>query len=335
MRADEGPSGPLAGHGAELRELREHQPGDPFKKIAWKASARRGQLLVREYEREERDLVWILLDASIELWAGPAGSAPLDQAIDEAAAVVVRHLARGDRVGLGVVARRHLAWLPPDRTPTHAMALLGALSHATGCLDADRSDLDEADVALRVLEHLRPLEPTAVQHLRPSDVDRIARRAERFLERAPFAPVEPWATSQRERALRRYLAAFGMGSPARLEPDRPFSDALLAETLARIARERPRASIAYVWSPPPDALSRPDVDRAVRKLPRRRLELRWVTMPLEQGIVFAGSPLAPIVGSAVSLRARAAQQRGEQALRNIGVRVERIQSRHVPPRSAA
>jgi uncharacterized protein (DUF58 family) len=32
---------PLAGEGDELRELREHVPGDPFKRIAWKASARR------------------------------------------------------------------------------------------------------------------------------------------------------------------------------------------------------------------------------------------------------------------------------------------------------
>ena len=37
----------------EIRELREHMPGDPFKKIAWKASARRGRLLVRA--RRSRD----------------------------------------------------------------------------------------------------------------------------------------------------------------------------------------------------------------------------------------------------------------------------------------
>ena len=64
MAADAGRPGPLSGDGYELRELRDHQPGDPFKRIAWKASARHGTLLVRDHEREERDVVWLLLDAS-------------------------------------------------------------------------------------------------------------------------------------------------------------------------------------------------------------------------------------------------------------------------------
>ena len=60
-----------------LRELREHQPGDPFRRIAWKASARRGVLLVRDFEREERDVIWLVLQASVDLWSGPLGRAPL------------------------------------------------------------------------------------------------------------------------------------------------------------------------------------------------------------------------------------------------------------------
>ena len=38
------------GLSGELRELREHSHGDPFKFIAWKATARRGQLMVRDLE---------------------------------------------------------------------------------------------------------------------------------------------------------------------------------------------------------------------------------------------------------------------------------------------
>ena len=65
--AEAGRPAPLAGEGEHLKELREHVAGDPFKRIAWKASARRGQLLVREMEREERDVAWLVLDASVEL----------------------------------------------------------------------------------------------------------------------------------------------------------------------------------------------------------------------------------------------------------------------------
>jgi uncharacterized protein (DUF58 family) len=43
----------IAGDGDALRELRDLVPGDPFKRIAWKASARRGRLLVRDMDRDE------------------------------------------------------------------------------------------------------------------------------------------------------------------------------------------------------------------------------------------------------------------------------------------
>jgi len=65
-----GRPGALSGDGYELREIREHRAGDPLKRVAWKASARRGKLMVRDHEQEERDVIWIVVDASIELWAG-------------------------------------------------------------------------------------------------------------------------------------------------------------------------------------------------------------------------------------------------------------------------
>lgn len=39
------------GHGEELHHLREYRQGDPPREVAWKASARAGQLLVREHEQ--------------------------------------------------------------------------------------------------------------------------------------------------------------------------------------------------------------------------------------------------------------------------------------------
>jgi uncharacterized protein (DUF58 family) len=335
MSAEAGRPGPLFGDGNDLRELREHQPGDPFKRIAWKASARRGVLLVREYERDERDIVWLLLDASSELWSGDPGTAPLDIAIDEVAAVIQRHLARGDRVGLGILSARVLAWIPPDRGANHDLKLMSALALKTDTLDADRSDLDEADLAVRALEHMRPLDPAAVQRVRASDLDRVARRAERLRVRGPFPEALPYARSRREQTLRRYFAAFGIGSPARLEPERARTDFVLAEALARIQRERPRASVVYVWSPAPDPATRPEIERALLRHPRRRIDLRWVPSTQEPSIPRAGSPLAPAVADAVSTRARVAQERGEAALLRLGVRIERLRPKHASRIEAA
>ncbi len=65
------------GDGTEIREIRDIAPGDSFRKIAWKASARRGRLMVREMEVDERDVIWVVVDVAAEGWSGPIGDAPL------------------------------------------------------------------------------------------------------------------------------------------------------------------------------------------------------------------------------------------------------------------
>ena len=329
MGAHAGRPGPFSGDGSELRELREHQPGDPFKRIAWKASARRGTLLVRDFEREERDVVWLVLDAAVELWAGEPGHAPLDIAIDQVASVAQRHLAQGDRVGLAVLGSRALAWLEPDRGPAQEVEICSVLAQATATIDADRSGLDEAQVAARVLEHMRPLDPKGTRGVKSIELDRIARRAERLRPRAPLTSREPVGATDRERNLRRYLEAFGMGSPPRSEPERASVDTQLAEALERLRRARPRPSILYLWSPPADPIQRSKLHRALRKHPRRRIDLRWVTMDASV-IRPATEGLEAAVAFAMGERARVAAQRGEHALRQLGVKVEAIHHRHHP-----
>ena len=176
--AEAGRPAPLAGEGEQLKELRELVPGDSFKRIAWKASARRGQLLVREMEREERDVVWLVLDASVELWAGEEGKAPLDIAIEELGGTAARHLSKGDRVGLAVIASRVRSWVPPDGGPVQATRIVAALASAASMVDSDRCELDEAELAARVVEHLRPLDPRGLGDIARGNLDALSTRAE-------------------------------------------------------------------------------------------------------------------------------------------------------------
>src|SRR5215831_14756254 len=196
-----GRPGTLSGDGYELREIREHRAGDPLKRVAWKSSARRGKLMVRDHEQEERDVVWIVVDASIELWAGAPGRAPLDHAIDEAMAVAEAHIARGDQVGLVVCGARVLSRLAPDRGPAQAAHIAAALVYATGTLDADRSGLASDDVSARVLEHMKPLDPAAAGTLSRDRSD-IAQRAAIVAGRAPFPPMPVQAVDLADKALR-------------------------------------------------------------------------------------------------------------------------------------
>lgn len=311
----------------DLREIREYQSGDPFKRLAWKASARRGKLMVREFDLEERDVVWVVLDASVELWSGTSGSSPLDLAIELAASVVEGHLERGNRVGLAIVAARRLVWLMPGHGAAHAAKLMEALAFETGCQAADRSGFDEADVALRVLEHLRPLEPPLVNNVPVHDIERVARRANLVLPRAPFSPPSPAAASPREALLRKYLLAFGIDSPPRHEPDRPRTDAALVAVLNDVVHKKPRASLMVVVAPVPDPEQQSLMLSAISRLPRRRCELRWLPVPQSAGLQSQASGISDEIRFAFELKAEARDRAGTTALRRAGVQLERVRMR--------
>ncbi len=311
----------MAGEGDELRELRDHVAGDPFKRIAWKASARRGRLLVREMERDERDVVWLLIDASVELWAGQPGASPLDRVVEEAGAIATRHLRRGDRVGLVVAASRLRSWIAPGEGAAHATMIAAALASAASCIDADRSDLDEMGVAQRVAEHARPLDPRGLTDLPKGDLDALARRADHLRHRAPFAPRVPFAHTDREKKLRHYLAAFGIESPPRSDGERERAETTLALVLERLAAERAKGSIVHVWAPAP--AQAPAMGRAVARLRARRFELRWTVPSFDAGVGGGErrSGVADVVDEAVRMRAQATRSRAERVLRRMGVRV--------------
>ncbi|MDP9033553.1 MAG: DUF58 domain-containing protein [Myxococcota bacterium] len=315
-------SGGQSHEGDELRELRDHAPGDAFKRIAWKASARRGRLLVRELEPEERELVWLVVDASVDLWAGGLGEAPLDRVIDEVSSVASAHLRRGDRVGLVVVGSRVLARIVPQKRSAQAAAIALALADGACFLDADRSQLDESEVARRAIEHARPLDAGALAGLEKGDLDGLARRLEKLKARGPFSPALPFATSPRERVLRQYLAAFGVESPPRALGERERAEATLAAVLRKIALERPSAATVHVWAPPP--IRPDDTAKAIAALRARRVELRWSVPPLDAGIACdraRRSPVADVVDEAVRRRGRAMRVRGERLLQRLGVHV--------------
>ncbi len=336
-RADAGRPARLAGEGDEIRELREHVPGDPFKKIAWKASARRGQLVVREMERDERDVVWLILDASVELWAGVPGRAPLDDGLDEMASLAARHVARGDRVGLIVTASRVRAWIPPARGAAQAARLAAALATAADVVDSDRSELDEHEIALRVREHARSLASAALSGLGAFDLDGLAERAERLLSGAPFAPPLPYAPTARERTLRHYLACFGIEVPPRVDGEREKTDASIARALEKLVVERDRPSVIHVWAGLPVHEER--LVAAMRRLRAKRIEVRWTLPPIEKSIgdgrdtsrtdKTSDELVEEAIDEAARVRARAMKARGYQFLRRMSVRAR---ERSVPAR---
>ncbi len=83
-----------------VRSLREHRPGDDRRAIHWRSSARRGALVVKEFERCAPNQALVLLD----LARPPDGEqdAVIDAAVTLAASLFQRLIRSGERTALGL-----------------------------------------------------------------------------------------------------------------------------------------------------------------------------------------------------------------------------------------
>ncbi|MYF64559.1 MAG: DUF58 domain-containing protein, partial [Chloroflexi bacterium] len=87
----------------EFRELRPYQPGDPFKRINWKASARGIRAdnlpLVNDVEPETKKGVWIFLDMADYMDVGVPLSNPLENTVEASGTLAQYYLAQGSTLG--------------------------------------------------------------------------------------------------------------------------------------------------------------------------------------------------------------------------------------------
>lgn len=92
-RADAAAAG-AHGHRGEYRSLRAYRPGDDPRDIHWRSSARLRDPVLREYERDGAETLWICLD----LRARPGDAAEV--AVEAAASLAARAMAAGRSFGL-------------------------------------------------------------------------------------------------------------------------------------------------------------------------------------------------------------------------------------------
>ena len=144
-----------AGLGSEFRELRDHRPGDPYRAIAWKPSARRRRLLVREFESEVRLTLTALVDISPSMRRGPLGETPLDRAVEVVARLTRPLLAAGDRVGLVTFDHRPVHRVLPAGGRTQLHALVRPLLELWHAVEEDLTAADRLDAAEAVADHIR------------------------------------------------------------------------------------------------------------------------------------------------------------------------------------
>jgi uncharacterized protein (DUF58 family) len=112
------------GDGIEFADLRPFLPGDRPRSINWRATARRGSLMVNQRHPERATDVVVFLDSFLDV-RGAAGST-LDLAVGAAASLASAYLRQRDRVGL-VSFGGFVQWLRPGSGQAALYRLLDTL----------------------------------------------------------------------------------------------------------------------------------------------------------------------------------------------------------------
>ena len=136
------------GEGSEFESLREHQRDDDFRHIDWKASAKRGKLISRQYETERDQRLMILLDTG-RLMSPKIGSyRKLDYAINASVHLAQIALHKGDWVGYAIFNDELRAFAEPKKGQAQMSHLVRQLT----TLQPTRLESDYAAIFHHVLK---------------------------------------------------------------------------------------------------------------------------------------------------------------------------------------
>ncbi|MGH1548446.1 DUF58 domain-containing protein [Leifsonia poae] len=122
---------------------REYRPGDPLRRVHWRATARHDQLMVRQEEQRSNPESWLLMDTRA-VAAGPAGaadSAEFETLVDLVASIGVHLLDEGFVVSVVETGERQLS----GRSGAGRTGTLGSTTATYDTGSADRMLL--ADLA--------------------------------------------------------------------------------------------------------------------------------------------------------------------------------------------
>jgi uncharacterized protein (DUF58 family) len=103
------------GGGTEFERLRDYLPDDDFRRINWKATARRRQPVTVEYEVERSQNMLLLLDTGRLMGTPIDGILKVDYAINAALMLAYVGMEMGDRTGLVVFADDVEGYVPLAR----------------------------------------------------------------------------------------------------------------------------------------------------------------------------------------------------------------------------
>ena len=224
-----------SGTGPQVSQLRSYRPGDPLRVIDWKATARRRQLISREFAEDQHLDIIVAIDAgrSSGVWCGDLDR--LGYYVNATARFAEHAVAQDDRVGVVVFADRPLAALPPGR----GLAAVTRIRSVLARLEVQAADSNPIHAAAHIrtlVQHralvilLTDIEDaasssqlvTAVRLLQPKHLPLVVGVVSKNLEDFASGPARDWldpyyrlaAEIQRSQRERSVQALHALGVPA-------------------------------------------------------------------------------------------------------------------------
>jgi uncharacterized protein (DUF58 family) len=111
--------------------VRPWAPGDSFNRIHWRATARHGEIQVKEFELEQTADAWLILDLDRSVQAGRGEESTVEVAVRAAASIADKAILENRAVGLTVSAHR-LGLLPADRGSRQHLKIMQLLAAVDG-----------------------------------------------------------------------------------------------------------------------------------------------------------------------------------------------------------
>ncbi|HEY1023319.1 MAG TPA: DUF58 domain-containing protein [Flavisolibacter sp.] len=130
------------GHSMEFEQVKEYVRGDDYRTINWKATARKGDLMVNNYTDERSQQIYCLIDKGRVMKMPFEGMTLLDYAINASLVLSGVALQKQDKAGLVTFAQNIDAFVLADKKPTQINNILEALyRQQTAFLEPDLEKL--------------------------------------------------------------------------------------------------------------------------------------------------------------------------------------------------
>ena len=115
------------GASTEFEQIREYVQGDEYRRINWKATARKNALMVNNYQEEKAQQVYSIIDKGRAMKMPFDGLSLLDYSINASLVISNIALLKQDKAGLITFSERLGAFLPADRKSLQMQKILTIL----------------------------------------------------------------------------------------------------------------------------------------------------------------------------------------------------------------